>query len=388
MDGGAAIPGLLRDLNERFVLEEIRRSAPISRAQLSRRTGISKPTVSLALRSLREAGLVREATVEPGPPHYGAVYFEAVPEIAAVIGFDVGARFLRGALSDLHGDVRARQDVETAGADVHSVVAAIVSLRDSLVQASGSAGERVDGVVVAVPGVVPSGGGPVSLAGDVPGLGDVDLQAELRERLGVAVTLENDIDLAAVGEHRRGVARGVDDFAFLSVGTGLGAGIVLGGAVHRGSNGAAGELDAVRSGREDDLDPCASAVSAYAAGLAATGSTTLTPPFDVRAIFGAARAGDEVAAAVVREEARRIALHIVPVSATLDVSLVVLGGGIGMNGDLLLEPVRALLAEWLAFPPRVESSGLGDAATLYGALAIGIGDALENVFAARRLISP
>src|ERR671923_1199359 len=109
-----ATPPLLKRLNEQTVLETIRAGAPISRAEISRRAGISKPTVSLALRSLEEAGLVRQAAA-PSGPSYGAVYFEPVPEAALVLGIDLGARFLRGAICDLRGRVRARQDVELDG---------------------------------------------------------------------------------------------------------------------------------------------------------------------------------------------------------------------------------------------------------------------------------
>src|ERR671935_325908 len=108
---------LLKDLNERTVMEAIRLGAPISRAEISRRAGISKPTVSQALQSLLGAGLVREVEPERGRPTYGAVFFEPVPEAALVLGFDLGARFLRGAICDLGGAVRARQDVELVGAD-------------------------------------------------------------------------------------------------------------------------------------------------------------------------------------------------------------------------------------------------------------------------------
>jgi predicted NBD/HSP70 family sugar kinase len=188
--------------------------------------------------------------------------------------------------------------------------------------------------------------------------------------------LENDINLAALGEQWAGIARGVDDFVFLSIGTGLGSGVVLRGELHRGHHGAAGELDYVRIGL-GDVDPCASGLSAFAATLGQR-------DVDVRSIFAAARRGDAVAQKVVDEEARRIALHVVPVVAVADVDLVVLGGGIGANADLLLEPVRALLAEWLPYPPRVEVSSLGDAAVLTGALALGLGEALDNVFVKAR----
>src|SRR3954468_23112318 len=98
MDLTRATPPLLKHLNERTVLEAIRSGAPISRAEISRRAGISKPTVSVAPRTLLDAGLVREATAGPDRPSYGALFYEPVPDAALVIGLDVGARFVRGAL--------------------------------------------------------------------------------------------------------------------------------------------------------------------------------------------------------------------------------------------------------------------------------------------------
>jgi predicted NBD/HSP70 family sugar kinase len=372
----SAIPPLLKHLNERTVLETIREGAPISRAEISRRAGISKPTVSLALRSLLEAGLVRETAHDPGRPSYGAIYFEPTPDAAFVLGFDLGARFLRGAACDLTGEIRARQDVELPATDAETAIETIGSLGASLIQAAALPEDMIDSVVVGVPGVVEAGG-RINLATNIPGLEGRAFDAELQGRLGFPVTLENDINLAALGEHWRGIARGVDDFAFLSIGTGMGAGIVLRGELHRGHHGAAGEVDYSLGGLHDDVDPCAAAVSALAErrGLAA--------PFDVRAIFAAARAGEGPAREVVDEVARRIALHLAPITAVADVALVVLGGGIGANGDLLLEPVRRLLAEWMPYPPRVEVSSLGEAAVLTGALAVGLRAALDSVFVNR-----
>ena len=129
------------------------------------------------------------------------------------------------------------------------------------------------------------------------------------------MTLVNDINLAALGEKWQGVARGVDDFVFLSVGTGLGSGLVLGGELHSGRNGAAGELDFALIGLGDGFDPSAAAVSAFAEELAQSRQveSVLTPPYEPREIFTAARQGDALAGEVVAEVARRIALHIAPV---------------------------------------------------------------------------
>jgi predicted NBD/HSP70 family sugar kinase len=100
-------------------------------------------------------------------------------------------------------------------------------------------------------------------------------------------------------------------------------------------------------------------------------SSALTPPYEPREIFGAARAGDALAMEVVHEVARRIAVHIAPISAVADVGLIVLGGGIGANGDLLLDPIRTLLSTWLPYP------------VLSGALAVGLRTALDSVFVNR-----
>ena len=381
-DAGQATPPLLKRLNERAVLEAIRDGAPISRAEIARRTGISKPTVSLALRTLLHTGVVRETAPDPARPHYGAVFFEPVPEAALVLGLDIGARFLRGAIGDLDGHARARQDVELHRHDAESALATVAELHDALLQVVGPSAERIDGAVVGVPGVVDPAGSSVSLATNVPGLAERGFAAGLEGVLGVPVRLENDTNLAALGEQWRGVARGVDDFLFLSIGTGMGAGLVLHGELHRGRNGAAGELDYALVGLGDDLDPCADAVSRLTERLAARheGSTALLPPFEPRVVFAAARANDPLAREVVAEEARRIALHVMPVAAVADVELVVLGGGLGANGDLLLEPIRRRLQQWLPYPPRLEISSLGEAAVLTGALAVGVRAARDNVF--------
>jgi predicted NBD/HSP70 family sugar kinase len=370
-----ATPTLLRDLNERTVLETIRAGSPISRAEISRRSGISKPTVSLALESLLQADLVREATERPDGPGYGALYFEPVAEAAVVLGLDLGARFVRGAVCDLAGEVRARQDVELTVAEVAEAVEAIERLRSSLLETSGLDRNRIDGVVVGVPGVVEQGTGLLRLAENVAGLEGRAFASELQSALDLPVRLENDVNLAALGEQWRGVARGVDDFVFLSIGTGVGAGVVLDGELHRGRHGAAGEIDFALIAF-DGVDPAAPQVSELAGELVGRAE-------DPRTIFGAAREGDEGARKVVAEVARRIALHIAPFAAVADVELVVLGGGIGANGDLLLDPVGRQLAEWLPFPPRLEVSTLGEAAVLTGALAVGVQAARENVFSRR-----
>ena len=132
---------------------------------------------------------------------------------------------------------------------------------------------------------------------------------------------------------------------------------------------------------------CGSAVGVGRSVSRDGATTSLAPPYDARSMFAAARSGDAVARAVVAEEARRIALHIVPIAAVTDVGLVVLGGGIGANAELLDARAHAARAAGSPYPPRVEISSLGDGAVLMGALTVGLRSALENVFVSRRLTS-
>src|SRR5262249_43961431 len=158
-----AVPALLRTLNERTVLDTVRMTGPISRAEVARQTGISRPTVSLVLLSLLEDGLVRETAHDPDGPHYGAVYYEADPEAAVVLGVDFGSRAVRTALCDLSGTVRAREEIRSRGS-VEERIDALASSVRSLLRTSKLPGDLLETAVVALPAVVHPTEGRVSEA--------------------------------------------------------------------------------------------------------------------------------------------------------------------------------------------------------------------------------
>jgi predicted NBD/HSP70 family sugar kinase len=376
--GPPARPLLLRRLNARTVLETIRGQAPVSRAEIARLAGISKPTVSLALRALEEAGLVREAPAAAlDRPTYGATFYEPEPDAAAVLGIDIGARYLRMAVADVTGTVRAREDVLTGELTAEGVFAVVPDLARRLVATAGVPDDRIAGAIVGVPGVVDPSGGAISLAENVPGLEGERVAERLERDLAIPVKVLNDVNLAAIGERDEGAGRGVESFVFVSVGTGLGAGVIVGGELVAGSHGAAGELDLMRPAASGE-DPAAPAIRAYAAELRGVRAAGRAP--STVEIFAKARKGEQWALDVVAEVARRICAHLIPIAAIVDPELIVLGGGIGGNGDLLLAPVREALTEALPFPPRVQSTELRDEAVLAGALALGAADAREWSF--------
>lgn len=386
MLGRTATASLLRELNELTVLEAIRRGHPVSRAEVSRRVGISKPTVSQALQSLLDAGLVRQTEPDSGGASYGAIFFEPIPEAAFVLALDVGRRYLRGALADLDGIIWAREDVEVAHTDADGIVGEAKALRDRLISAARVDPTLVDCAVVGAPGVVNPVDGRIWQADNVPGLEGFAIAEEFSRALDLPTTVENDVNLAALGEQWWGAGKDIANFAFLSIGTGIGCGLIFRGELHRGARGAAGEIDyAVEGGVDSPNNPSGGLLECMISDqiAAAEVPTSLSEPATPQQVFAAARDGDVIARRIVAEEARRIAVYIAPIAAVADVELVVLGGGIGLNGDLLLEPIRSELARRLPYPPQVLISALGDVPVLSGALAVGVRTALANVVTKR-----
>jgi predicted NBD/HSP70 family sugar kinase len=272
--------------------------------------------------------------------------------VPAVLGVDLGATNLRVALgeaSELAVIARAAEPVPPTGEALAARVAAIAR------ELAG--GEPIAAAGVGVPGV-PAGDGFAGLIAGAAGLSGAPLRRLLEDALGAPVTIDNDVNLAALAEAR---ARSLDDLAFIGVGTGVGMGIISGGRLIRGAHGAAGELGQLPVGDHvvapfGDLGPLEAI--AGGAGLAARAGTT-----SAREVFDA---GPQ---ALLDDQATVLASAIRVVHALLDPALIVLGGGIGCRPDVF-ERVAAALAAHGTPPPRIEVSRLGEDAGLLGALAL------------------
>jgi len=238
----AARPALIRALNEQLLLDHIRSSGPYSRADLARVSGLSKPTVSLALANLERAGLIRLAGQRTGLPGRTALLYEVRPDAGFVLGLDIGLRYLRGAVADLAGEVLARLSVPVHAATITDRVAELVELADELCARAGITRALVTQTVVGSPGVYDPQRDLMALTGGLPGWDQPEALAGLREAFGAGLWIENNVDAAALAERALGVGREADNFAFVHVGTGIGMGLVLGGRLHRGVHGVAGEI--------------------------------------------------------------------------------------------------------------------------------------------------
>ena len=373
-------------MNERSVLELIHRRGPLSRAQVARVSGLSKPTVSLALTGLLESRLVREVGRSRGERGPSALLYELNPAAGWVVGIDVGRRWARAAIADIAGRIVATREERAKVGSARTLVGQIGALARALVDEAGVNWLQVTHAVLGSPGVFDPARDYVAMAPNLPGWSRHGLVEAVRSELGTNVTFENDVNLAALAEREHGHGRNVESFVFLAVGTGVGMALVIEGRLYRGAHGAAGEIAYLPLGVGDPRDPAnrrrgAFEESASAAGIVRIAreqgfSGTATP----ERIFAAARRGETTARNVVRAEAQRLALAVATITPVLDPELVVLGGGIGRNGDLLLEPIEHELRRLIPFRPRLAVSALGDDAVLQGAVAIALEIAQERVF--------
>ena len=382
----------IREHNLRLVLDALGDGRPLSRADLAATTRLSKPTVAGALRTFEDAGLVREFGRTTGRRGPSASLYQRVSDAALVLGVDIGARYVRSVLADLDGAPVEERTLRLAHPHADDVVAAVGELRAWL----GDKAERTELAVVGTPGVVDPASGRIGSAPNIEAWEGVLAERVLARALGLPVRIDNDVNLAALGEQAHGGGRGAENFAYLTVGSGLGAGIVLNRRLHRGARGAAGEVGflpvgddpftATRRTEKGAMERRLSSTGLVAAAerLAGTTATALSPPFEVDQLFDAARHGDPLGRAVVAETARAIALCIAGLGAVVDLDLVLLGGGIGDNDDLLLPDVRAAAAELLPLPPRVERAALGARAVTTGAVAVALDEARQTVL--RRLV--
>jgi len=386
--GTPAGPQLIRALNEELLLARIRSAGKISRAELARVTGLSKPTVSLALTNLERAGLVRPSGVRTGTPGPNAVLYEIRPEAGYVLGLDVGREYVRGAIADVAGTVRARDSLATRAKTRRGRVSELARLAERLCAGLGLTRDDVVQTVLGSPGVYDPRRDAVSLAAALEGWEDPQLPADLRAEFGDSILIENDVDAAAMAEQAYGHGREVESFAFVSIGTGIGLGLVLDGRLRRGVHGAAGEiaylpLETANADPEDVRRRGGLEAAASAAGIVYAARRIGLDANTARDVFNAAEAGDELARRVVEDEAQLIARAVCSVVAVVDPEVVVLGGGIGKAAGLV-DAVAASLDALAPVPVDLRVSALGAESVVDGCLASGIERAWVQLTAAGR----
>nr|WP_162470711.1 ROK family protein [Saccharothrix deserti] len=383
-------PAGMRVLNQRAVLDRLRAGGPATRPQIAKDTGLSKPTVGQALLDLERHGLVRPIGRTTAGPGRSAMVYEPNAAAGHVLGIDIGRQRIRVAVADLAGSVIARVDERNRCRSASALVRTVRDLAERTVSDAGLSLADLVVKVVGTPGVPDPHDRTLHHAPNLPGWERPGLLDDLETELGPGLVVENDANLAAVGERAYGVARDVDAFVCVIVGTGIGMGIVVDGRLFRGAHGAAGEIgylpytgQSEEDGRQRGQVEAAAAAESVVALAKERGLVVRT----AREVFTAAKSGDERALLAVRDEAERLAFVVASVVAVIDPELVVLGGGIGSNTDLLQESMEAALRRMTPLVPRIVAGELGDGAVLSGAVAIGLRAARELLFDRRGAVT-
>ncbi|MEU7135699.1 ROK family protein [Streptomyces sp. NPDC046261] len=374
-------PSLLRRINSAVVLHALRAAQAPTLTDLVNVTGLSRPTVEGVVEGLIGSGLVVEAPADEnaarrqGRP---ARRFRFRVEAGHLLGIEIGPHRIAALLADLGGRVMGSAHVEvsaTAPAD-ERLEQVRVAVADLLRRAGVPRGS-LRAVGVATPGIVEADG-TVRLGTALPQWTGLPLGERLRRSFRCPVLVENDANAAAVAEHWKGAATASDDVVFVLAGLSPGAGSLIGGRLHRGFGGAAGEIGALHLlGREATPEEVL--------------STTGEPlhPLDeaqVARVFARAEQGDERARAAVERYLRRLVHDVAALVLALDPELVVVGGWAAhLNG--VLEPLRAELARYCLRPPQVAQSLLGEAAVATGALRLALDHVEKQLFAVESTVT-
>jgi glucokinase len=365
----------IAELNSFLVLDAIKSHGQVTRRQLADELGLSDASVSRIVQRLLLAGLVAEEPGERSARGRTPSVLRFVGTAAAVIAVDLGGTRCHGALADLSGTVIAEDFRPTGeGKDAaRALIDCIAALR-----ASPEGRELpVRAVVVGIPALIDPGTG-LATAGPNVHWQDFDLMGILAEFLSEPFEVDNDANLSALGQAWRGAGRGIHSFVTMSLGTGIGGGIVIDGHLISGSHNAAGEVAYLpvsnRAGPRwaAGFEEVASgpALRTQAAELVASGQpTSLTDDFTVSDIFTAATAADPVGQQVVHDLVGHVAAAVVGTTALVDPELVILDGSIGRALEPWLPELRAAVGEHVFRAPEIVVSRLGPNATVIGAIA-------------------
>ncbi len=402
MERRPGTPSLLRELNDRAALELLLAEGPMTRAQLGERTGLSKVTASQLLGRLEERGLVEVAGEQAGGRGPNAALYAVVPSSAYVAGLHVEQNEVSAGVADVTGRVITEISVDPNGSgDPVEIV------RGAVLTACGAAGISPDALrafVIGTPGVLDPRTGDLRLAVNLPAWHE-GVHEALNAELGRPVTIENDVNLAAMAERAVGAAAGADDFVLVWIGVGLGLATVLGGRLHRGVGGAAGEIGylPVPGARlPTDLDH--PATGAFQSLVGAQALVPLAADFGFKAdtaagavraaVAAAARAGEAGAGAggagagggrgdeFLAELASRVATGVAAISVVLDPGLVVLGGEVGLaGGSALASRVAVEVGRICPARPQVVPTGVTGGPVLRGAILAAVDQARNELLA-------
>ena len=375
----------LRELNRLRVLETVRERGTVSRAEIARQTGLARSTVSSLVGELQGDGLVVESTDgrDSTGPKGGRppVLLTLNPAAGAVLGVHFDHRFVRVAVAGLDHRILAEAARELdVDHDASSTLDVAAELADAVVARARVGPERLLGAGVAVPGPIDQNAGAVGSTTIMPGWVGLDVAAELELRLGLPVHLDNDANLGALAEWMLGAGRDSREMVYVMLSSGIGAGLVMGGRLHRGARGTAGEIGHVLVNEHGPICRCGNrgCLETYAGtgallDLLRPAHGDLTP----ERMIELAHEGDPACRRVIGDAGRAVGNVVAALCNHLNPERIVVGGTVSPAGELVLVPMREVVRRY-AIPAAAEDAvvvqgALGERAELLGALILVVG---------------
>ena len=385
---------LMRSINRSAILDLIRQNSPITRARIASELSVSLPTVMRIVDILVEEDLVRYVGNNESSGGRPASLLEYNGQAYAVIGIDLGGSKMYGAVADLSGNIQHEISVATNSNGSDQNLELLIDLIQKLLDLPRPAGQTIRGIGLGLPGVTLSREGIVTW---VPSLGwrDMPILDILKERFGYSVFIENDVNLIALGEHNFGAGKGVHNLVCVAVGTGIGAGIIINGALYRGFNQASGEIGYLLPGvnalgrNYDEFG----ALENLASGLgiarrareyfAASHMPVPAEELSAEDVLSAARSGEAWAKKITDDTIDLLSMTIANISALVNPEMIILSGGVIRSADLLIEPIRQRIQGSIPYLPRIEASHLGSRAAVMGAIILVLNGTSEQYIVER-----
>lgn len=371
--------GEMRRTNRSLILDTIRKEGPISRNRIANQLELSVPTVLRIVEGLKDEDLVREIKDHIVARGHPQSLIELNSDGYAVIGIDLGGTKLYGAVTDLSGhlinEIYIPQHLDGAKENLEKLCDAIQDLLTTPL----STGQKIRGIGIGVPAVTRFPEGVVVWA---PSLHwkELPLKDILTQRFNLPIFVENDVNLAALGEMWFGGGINAKNIVCISIGTGIGAGIIQDGVLQRGFHFSAGEIGYIVPSRRylgrtyDEfgaLEYLASGggIASLARQLITDGKveTNLTE-ITAEAVFMEARQGIPWAKKLVDDMVDYLTISLTAVVGLLDPEVIIINGGVSRSGDLLIEPLKKRLKGLVPFEPRIIRSELGAQAPVLGAV--------------------
>ena len=391
----------VRNINKHVILSLIQfTSGGIARAELARQLGLSRSAITTIINDLMETGTIRESAKKTGTSGRPRTLLEITPEAGFVAGIDMGAKHLRIAISNFRAQVLSEKEIPfDISKDPNLCIQQADELLKELLTEAGLKLTQLEAIGFGVPGPISSDVGMVIAPPIMPGWDQFPIRKTLEDMWGLPVSVNNDAELGALGEWAYGAGRDASDLAYIKVGTGIGAGLLIDGRIYRGSTGSAGEIGHLTINIEGPLCTCGNrgCLEALSGGDAiarqareAVKKKTYTRlaniPLDevsAKSVARAAQRGDLISQKIMEKAGENLGIALAGLVNIFNPDMIVVGGGVAQIGDLFLEPIRKTVKE-RSTPAattnvRITAALLGKRSSSTGAIVQALSVALHAV---------